>query len=94
MLKVQVGAIAQTLQVLGSAHAEMKETLGSLENEAAGLNARWSGDAQAAYAEAQRDWSTQMDRLHEILAQAQAALDAATTAFEQTERSVEQGWQV
>lgn len=94
MLKVQVGAIMQTLQILNSAHGEMKETLAALENEVAGLSARWSGEAQSEYAAAQRDWAARMDNLHGILAQARGALDAATIAFEQTERAVEQGWQV
>ncbi|MDQ1204771.1 WXG100 family type VII secretion target [Microbacterium sp. SORGH_AS_0862] len=79
------GGISQAVEAI-------RTILDTLDGQAAALAGQWSGDAQEAYASAQRDWSRQLGVLVSLASDAAGALERASSTYDATERRNAQRW--
>lgn len=77
---------------ISQAVAAIRAILDTLNGQAAALSEQWSGDAQQAYASAQRDWSRQLGVLVSLASDAAGALERASATYDATERRNAQRW--
>ncbi|WP_136587102.1 WXG100 family type VII secretion target [Microbacterium hydrothermale] len=91
-LMVDFGAAHDSAARIAAAQTAIAGRLADLESAAQVLSRGWSGDAQAAYASAQAEWSAGMARLNGILDGVRQALDAWVSDMEQLEADLATGW--
>lgn len=66
--------------------------LETLDGEVATLAGRWTGEAQQAYAAAQRGWTNQLTALTALASQANQSLGTASTTYDEAERRAAERW--
>jgi WXG100 family type VII secretion target len=93
MLLVNFGALQNASGDIQKALNELQSQLGQLERDAAPLVATWQGEAQSAYHERQRKWSTAATDLSEILRNIKMAVDESAADYLDTERKATQRFQ-
>ena len=93
LLLVNFGALQNASGDIQKALNELQSQLGQLERDAAPLVATWEGEAQAAYAERQRKWTTASADLSEILRNIKVAVDESAADYTDTERKATQRFQ-
>jgi 6 kDa early secretory antigenic target len=85
-LKVNFGALEKASEDIQSGLNKMRQSLDTLESDAAKLVATWEGAAQDAYAARQRQWRAAANDLATMLGQIKSALDASKEHYFQTEQ--------
>jgi len=93
LLLVNFGALQQGSADIQKALSTMQSQLSQLDHDAAPLVATWAGDAQAAYAERQRKWTSASEDLANILRNIKVAVDESAQDYQDTERKAQQRFQ-
>jgi len=90
LLRVNFSALAEAGVDIQKAIDELDSQLGQLNADSAKLVASWQGDAQEAYAERQRKWTSASDDLKTILRGIQGAVVQSAQDYAQTESKATQ----
>jgi len=85
-LVVNFNALTQASSDISSALGKLNSGLETLESDAAKLVATWSGQAQDAYSQRQRQWRAAANDLAQMLGDIRAALDASAQHYGSTEK--------
>ena len=80
----QVSALAAQIRT-GSQN--IRSTLDSLESEVGKLKGAWSGEALAAYDDAQRKWTSSVTEMQELLTQIASKTETISQQYTQTDNS-------
>lgn len=91
-MRLEFSAAHEAAARIAAAQSGIAERLSALESAAATLSGGWSGDAQAAYASAQAEWSAGMVRMNTLLDGTRQALDDWVGEVEQLEVDLATGW--
>jgi WXG100 family type VII secretion target len=89
LLKVDFGMLSQAGADIQKALHELETQLGQLEADARPLVATWDGQAQQAYADRQRKWSTAAADLKHILREIKLAVSQSAQDYATTEGNAE-----
>lgn len=91
-MRLDFAAAHEAATRLGAAQAAIAQRISALESAAATLSGGWSGEAQAAYASAQAQWSGSMTEMNALLDGARQALDEWVGDVERLEAELASGW--
>lgn len=91
-MRLDYGAAHEAAGRLAAAQTSIARHLSALESAASALSGGWSGDARAAYASAQRDWSDGMTRMNALLDNARSILDEWVGETETLDGDLARGW--
>lgn len=90
LLTFDTDEIAEIGNNLDLAAMGIDQELMRLELEVLKLAGSWSGDAQAAYDQAQLKWANSMQKLQRLVLAASQLCDSAVVTYESAEKSIEQ----
>lgn len=91
-VSVRHDAVADTVARLALTVKAFEHELDTLDSEAERLNSAWDGDAQRAYDRAQREWSTAIESMKALLAEATRRLITANSISMATASTAARVW--
>lgn len=91
-MRLDFGAAHEAAGRLAAAQTSIAGQLSALESAASALSGGWSGDAQVAYASAQRDWSERMTQMNALLDSVRGVLDEWVAQTETLDNDLARGW--
>jgi WXG100 family type VII secretion target len=91
-IKVSGARIDALVGEMARVHDEMGRALDELKASLDVLSERWNGEAQQAYALAQREWNGSMQQLHDELDRARRNTQTSNDAFANAARATKRLW--
>ncbi|MEV4317571.1 WXG100 family type VII secretion target [Actinocrispum sp. NPDC049592] len=91
-IKVDFAAVEAAGSDITSTFNKMTSELDTLKQNLAPLRAAYTGEAQVAWDNVQRDWEKSMAELAQILSSIGTAVSQAAQDYQQTEHGVKRLW--
>ncbi|WP_430867728.1 WXG100 family type VII secretion target [Demequina aurantiaca] len=81
-------AMRSAAQALFVANRAIEEHLSTLEREVSDLKVSWDGDARAAYAVAQQQWTANLAEMNAVLGRVSSRVSAVDESYRATSRNI------